>query len=153
MTYLLDTNILFIYIKGGEIRETIEKEFDPFGVGNNPLISVVTVGEIKSISKRNNWGPRRLQKLDSILSDLIITDINSEDILVQYAEIDAFSQGKLKDKPLKTSSRNMGKNDLWIAATAHVTNARLLTTDHDFDHLNGVYVDVVKVSIGKPGLH
>jgi len=30
----------------------------------------------------------------------------------------------------------MGKNDLWIAATAHVTGATLLTTDKDFDHLD-----------------
>lgn len=29
----------------------------------------------------------------------------------------------------------MGKNDLWIAATAYVTGATLLTTDADFDHL------------------
>lgn len=29
----------------------------------------------------------------------------------------------------------MGKNDLWIAATAHVLGAHVLTTDKDFDHL------------------
>ncbi len=29
----------------------------------------------------------------------------------------------------------MGKNDLWIAATASVMQARLLTTDKDFDKL------------------
>jgi len=29
----------------------------------------------------------------------------------------------------------MGKNDLWIAATAAVTGATLLTTDRDFDKL------------------
>ncbi len=30
----------------------------------------------------------------------------------------------------------MGKNDVWIAATASVVEAVLLTTDADFDHLD-----------------
>jgi len=30
----------------------------------------------------------------------------------------------------------MGKNDLWIAATARTTGATLLTTDKDFDHFD-----------------
>ena len=30
----------------------------------------------------------------------------------------------------------MGKNDLWIAATAALTEATLLTSNHDFDHLS-----------------
>lgn len=38
------------------------------------------------------------------------------------------------------TSRNMGKNDLWIAATASVTNATLITTDKDFYHLNNTYL-------------
>jgi hypothetical protein len=38
----------------------------------------------------------------------------------------------------------MGKNDLWIAATAHALNAILLTTDNDFDHLNNIFFEVRK---------
>lgn len=38
----------------------------------------------------------------------------------------------------------MGKNDVWIAATAKVANAVLLTIDADFDHLNGLYLTVKK---------
>jgi tRNA(fMet)-specific endonuclease VapC len=33
------------------------------------------------------------------------------------------------------SARNMGKNDLWIAATTAALGATLITTDQDFDHL------------------
>ena len=40
----------------------------------------------------------------------------------------------------------MCKNDLWIAATASVLNAKLLTTDADFDHLKGVYLDLDKIA-------
>jgi tRNA(fMet)-specific endonuclease VapC len=38
----------------------------------------------------------------------------------------------------------MGKNDLWIAATAFVANAELVTMDGDFDHLNDEFLKVHK---------
>ena len=37
----------------------------------------------------------------------------------------------------------MGKNDLWIAATAYVTGSKLITSDKDFDHLDGEYFEVL----------
>ena len=40
----------------------------------------------------------------------------------------------------------MGKNDLWIAATASALNIPLLTNDGDYDHLNGIMIEVIKVS-------
>ena len=40
--------------------------------------------------------------------------------------------------PPKSAVR-MGKNDLWVAATAHAIGAILLSTDGDFDHLDGVW--------------
>jgi len=43
----------------------------------------------------------------------------------------------------------MGKNDLWIAATAAITESKLMTTDGDFDHLNGIYLDLIKIEIKK----
>lgn len=33
----------------------------------------------------------------------------------------------------------MGKNDLRITATAHAAGAVLLSTDKDFEHLDGVW--------------
>jgi len=110
---------------------------------NRNLISIVSVGELKSLSLRNNWGERRNQELDDALKDFITVDIRYMPIVMKYAEIDAFSQGKLKDKPLKMSSRNMGKNDLWIAATASLANARLITFDQDFEHLNKTYLELI----------
>jgi len=38
----------------------------------------------------------------------------------------------------------MGKNDLWIAATAKVADAILITIDSDFNHLNGKFIQVKK---------
>ena len=145
MNYILDTNILLIYIRDEPTRDYIEQTFNPFGVNNNPIISIVTVGEIKSLAKRNYWGKNKMNLLDSILNDLIIADINSKDVVEKYAEIDAFSQGKLLEKPLLVSARNMGKNDLWIAATTEVTQSVLLTTDNDFNHLDNEYFKVIKI--------
>lgn len=145
MNYILDTNIILIYLRDKETRKTIEEKYDPFGINNNPIISVVTVGEIKSIAKRNYWGIKKLTLLEEILESLIITDINSEDVIEKYAEIDAYSQGKLKDNPLPMTARNMGKNDLWIAATANVTKSILLTTDKDFEHLNDNFFPLITI--------
>jgi tRNA(fMet)-specific endonuclease VapC len=74
----------------------------------------------------------------------MMSDIHSEDVIDNYAAIDTFSQGHSKTHTLGMSARNMGKNDLWIAATAAI-GAKLLTSDNDFDHLIGVYLDVIKV--------
>ncbi len=147
MTYLLDTNILLIYIRDNATRQWIDQNYAPLSIGNIPVISVVSVGEIRSIALRNNWGKKRQQQLEELLNQLVVADINAEDVIEKYAEIDAFSQGKLKGKLLGTSSRNMGKNDLWIAATTAVTKARLLTTDADFEHLEKKYVEVIRVGI------
>jgi tRNA(fMet)-specific endonuclease VapC len=43
---------------------------------------------------------------------------------------------------MPTSARNMGKNDVWIAATASVLQIPLLTTDADFQHLDTVYLEL-----------
>lgn len=47
-------------------------------------------------------------------------------------------------------ARPMGKNGLWIAATARVTGATLLTTDADFDHLAPRFFNLVRVD-GRSG--
>jgi predicted nucleic acid-binding protein len=70
-----------------------------------------------------------------------------EDVIYRYAEIDAFSQCRLVGKNTDFTARNMGKNDLWIAATASVLDATLLTTDNDFDHLQNEFLQVAKVDL------
>ena len=112
-----------------------------------PLISIVSIGEIRSIAKRNYWGNRKIKLLEDILNTLIVVDINSEDVIEMYAELDAYSQGKLKENPLPMTARNMGKNDLWIAATSCVTKASLLTTDKDFEHLHEKNFQVITIEV------
>ena len=147
MNYFFDTNAILIYLRDHVQKDWLDKNYDPLGDDNTAMISVVVLGELESLYLRNNWGRRRIESLRIFLRKFLITDINSRDIIRRYGEIDAFSQGKLKEKPLGDSSRNMGKNDLWIAATASVTNSRLISSDKDFNHLKGEYLDLLLIEI------
>ena len=122
-------------------------ELDP---NPNIIISVVTKAELESFSKQNNWGTNKLSNLNLFLSNATIIDIKATDkpLLGKYVQIDGYSKGKLPDNNgdlMIGSARKMGKNDLWIAATASAINVSLMTTDGDFDHLNGKLIDVIKI--------
>ncbi len=145
--FLLDTNILLAYLRGHDLYRQIEKDHQLAGPDAVILISVTTKAELMSISIQNGWGEKKILQLDAYLRKLIIIDVNEadQDLMKTYANIDVFSQGRLEGKPLVgTSARNMGKNDIWIAATANVTNSALITTDGDFDHLNGHFIELIK---------
>jgi tRNA(fMet)-specific endonuclease VapC len=57
--------------------------------------------------------------------------IDDPEIIRAYAVIDAYGQ---------RTGQPFGKNDAWIAATASVTGARVLTTDKDFDRLDPLFL-------------
>lgn len=125
-------------------KNYVEKNYQPFREGNTSIVSIVTVGEVLSTGKQNKWGDKKLEAIQGLLDSLVIVEIRYSDLIESYAEIDTFSQGKLDNKKVSFLARNMGKNDLWIAATAHVTGSKLITADSDFDHLNGIYFEVIK---------
>lgn len=147
MDYLLDTNILLIYARGNNLTKKIEEDLKLLTGDNQLVISVVSVGEIKSLAIKNNWGSNKISRLGKLLNKFIVADINVESITDRYAEIDAYSQGKLPNKKGAFSSRNMGKNDLWIAATGSVLKIVVVTSDGDFDHLADEYIKLKKVDI------
>ena len=147
MKYFLDTNILLVYIRESSLSKSIDGRFQLFDNQHLTAISVVTVGELHSIALQNNWGVSKLKNLDKQLSKILTTDINIESIIERYAEIDAFSQGKHPTIKSNFSSRNMGKNDLWIAATASIVDATLLTTDGDFDHLKDIFLKLERIEL------
>lgn len=150
MNYLLDTNIIIIYSKSNQLSREIEKDYQLFLRENNLAISIVTYAEINSLVHQLRIEGKRKGNLDQILENLFKVDISSVDILKKYEEIDAFSQ--LKHKTLKSTfstPRNMGKNDLWIAATASALGVPLVTTDKDFNHLKGIFIDLIYIDISK----
>lgn len=127
LRYLLDTNILIHLIRGSALGLWIESHYALSGAAQVPLISSVTEGELRSFAIYVDWGKDKQRVLQDRLNQFVIVPIELPDIMQAYAEIDATSTRQ---------GRKMGKNDIWIAATAHVTGARLLTTDKDFDHLS-----------------
>ncbi len=147
MDFILDTNIVLIYLRNNQLAKNLEKKLNLFSRKNSLIISVVSIGELKSIARRNNWGKRRMDSLEEVLNDFLIADINVDTIIEKYAEIDAYSQGKLNYPKLELSARNMGKNDLWIAATAAVLDVKLITTDKDFEHLNKEYIQLQNIDL------
>jgi len=147
MKYVLDTNIILLYFRDKAIQRSIEEEYELIEGENDLLISVVTLGEIRSIARRNRWGKKRIEIVEKFLREMIIIDIKFQAMIDAYAEIDTFSQGKHETKQLKLSARNMGKNDLWIAATALATSSKLMTTDKDFLHLDKEYFDLILIEM------
>lgn len=136
--YLLDTNILLHYVRGSVLARQIEAKYhltvatDPTDA---PLISIVSEGEIRKLALEFGWGDARVRFMEQFLQQLVIVPIEPRTGLVApYAQIDDYSQ---------RNGFPMGKNDVWIAATANVTAATLLTTDKDFDHLDPLFLSRV----------
>lgn len=147
MTFLLDTNVLLHFLRGK--RAYYADNFPIDDADSHLIISAVSIGELRSIALRNKWGTKKVNEVETLIQKLFVVEIHHDAIHNRYAEIDTFSQGKLDGYPLSMSARNMGKNDLWIAATASIFNATLLSTDNDFDHLNSVFLNVPKIDLDK----
>ena len=147
MIFLLDTNVLLHFLRGK--RAFYAENFPIDDIDSRLIISAVSIGELRSIALRNKWGKRKMSDIEILIRKLFVVEIHNGAIHNRYAEIDTFSQDKLEGRPLNMSARNMGKNDLWIAATASVFNATLLSTDNDFDHLDTVFLSVPKIDLDK----
>ena len=111
--------------------------------------SVVCHGELLSLAEKFGWGKDKRIQLQEVMATMPVIDINNESILEAYAQIDAWTHGKSVTSPDNTPPPKpaipMKQNDIWIAATAHVSDAVLLSTDKDFEHLNNVWLKFVYV--------
>jgi len=146
--FVLDTNILIHMVRNSPTAQRTIADLELNSGQQMLMISVVSLAEVRAFALKNEWGTAKMNRLNNLVKQFWTLDISSDNasLMAAYAEIDAFSQGRLKDRPLGTSARNMGKNDLWIAATAHAAQATLISTDGDFDHLHPAFIQVVKVA-------
>lgn len=110
MRYLLDTNIILAYLRKHIIWNLIEKPLEIYEPETIVFIPSVVMGELESIGIQNKWGKIKMQDLEIFMNEFVKTDILNDEIIHKYAEIDAFSQGRLELKPPLGSARNMGKN-------------------------------------------
>lgn len=142
---LLDTNILVYLVKNKNVT-LVKKLYEIISKNQDEVyISIVSVAEIKAFAYRNSWGKKRELILNEILENSNVLDVN-DSLVSQYIEIDTFSQGKHKTIPSSFSAKNMGKNDLWIAATAKHYNLTLITTDNDFNHLAPYFIKILNLN-------
>lgn len=123
---LLDTSILLHVARGSTAAEIIDSRYQLKSRPEKPLISVVTSAEIRVFARRRAWGADKLARLEALLRELVVVDINRPSIIERYAEIAVFAE---------ENGASIGNNDLWIAASTAVTGAHLLTCDKDFDAL------------------
>ncbi|UFH55188.1 PIN domain-containing protein [Spirosoma sp. KNUC1025] len=128
---IYDTNLLINVIRKG------------ITTSSRLIIPIVVVGELEAFALKSDWGVQKVNRMKHLFAIYPVADITIP-ITRFFAQVDAYSQGKLKDIPLGTSARNMGKNDLWIAATALYLDLELHTTDNDFDHLTALGLRLVK---------
>lgn len=135
--YLLDTAILMHLIRNDELGKFANAKYQLVSQLYRPFISIVTRGEIKSFAIRRGWSSLKLSAMDGLLENLVTIDISHPEIIEAYGNIDCSSL---------RSGKRMGKNDIWIAATAHASAATLITTDTDFDHLDPAFVSRIWIN-------
>lgn len=130
---VFDTNVVLAHVRRSQL------------LPSRAVLPVIVVGELKALALKGNWGYQRVTFLEHLFGRYPIAAID-EDSTELYARVDAYSQGKLLGQPLPAglSARNMGKNDLWIAATALDLDLPLHTADNDFDHLPPLGLQLVK---------
>ena len=133
--YLLDTSVVLPLVRGNALGSHIDQRFGLRSARQRPLVSVVSLGEVHVLAKRNGWGEAKLRSLSNALDNLVVVDISHPSVIEAYVQLDLLSQSH------PDGARNMGKNDLWIAACAKAAGATLLTTDNDFSHLIPEHLD------------
>ena len=137
LQYVLDTNILLAWIRWGVLAEYLRAYYQLDTINPSPIISVVSEAELRVLAAENNWGDFKMSMLETLVGYLNPVPIPYKGSVAAYVELDSYS---------RQQGHTMGKNDLWIAATAMVEGATILTTDADFDHLpqsmvKHIYVD------------
>lgn len=147
--YLLDTNLLLGFTRSADWAQWAYKEFDLGAETTMVFTSVICRGELLALAEKNGWGEAKRKSLVEVLNRFPTVDLNKDTILNHYAALDTWTHGRTlvdttrPDPPKPAVS--MKQNDLWIAATAVATGATLMTTDKDFDHLNGLWLERVLV--------
>ena len=128
--YLLDTNIIVHLARRDALGLEINRTYSLLTCNPRPVISVVTVGEMRSLAYQWQWGEPKKRQMRFLLGYFRVLPID-EDVLETYALMDSYSE---------QVGRSMGKNDAWIAATAFAYGAHLLTSDNDFSHLSPSFI-------------
>jgi tRNA(fMet)-specific endonuclease VapC len=124
---VVDTNVVSFFLKD----DTRAALYKPHLDGRLQLIAAQTRAELELWALLHNWGQRRRTALHDYLKDFLLAEAD-EDVCLRWAEVQ--SDGLKRGHPISIS-------DTWIAATAIVHNAPLVTHNpKDFAHVLGLTV-------------
>jgi tRNA(fMet)-specific endonuclease VapC len=132
--YLLDTNVVIALTRNNDLGKYLDRTYQLTSGVFDIYTSVVVLGETAALALKLGWNTTKQGTLSTILGFFTHLDIFDPDVIHAYAEIDAYSAA---------NGIKMGKNDLWIAATAKRNDLTLLSTDKDFDHLYPTHIDLI----------
>ena len=138
-SYCLDTNILIHLVRGKSLGKSIDQAYGLSAAPYQHTISIVSHAEMQVLCDRKNWGEPKRLALDKALKQFVTIDIVGSLIVEAYRKVEEANAAHHE------GHRNMGKNDIWIAATAMVAGLALLSADKDFNHLNGKLLEVLYV--------
>jgi predicted nucleic acid-binding protein len=131
---ILDTNVLVHLLRNNAVGQAIEKTYSLTTRPERPLLSSIVEGELRGLAESWNWGTRKIQTLETTLSELVRISAGEPEVVAAYGELYAH-QSKI--------GKRVGENDLWIAATARAINGTVLTCDTDFLSFDQVVVNYI----------
>ena len=114
---VVDTDVVSYIFK----NHPFGSRYDSDLVGHVPLISFMTTAEIERWMLQRRWGSQRVQSLRAFLERFTVTP-SSPDLCRKWAEVMVTAQ---------LAGRRIESADAWIAATAMLYDAPLLTNNRD----------------------
>lgn len=124
---LLDTSALVDLVRKNRTGKFLEHQYRLSTRPARPFVSTIPIGELLGLAKLLSWGPRKQSALERLLGNCVHWEAGDELVIEAYAEL--FFE-------MRRHKQTTGQNDLWIAATAKVAGAVLLTCDADFSWMN-----------------
>ncbi len=130
---VLDTSVVVDVARNNRSGQAILETYSLKSRADRPLISVITTGEMLGIAKSQSWTSDKAKVLHELLSEFVKLELTPE-VVEAYSDLVALC---------RQQNHTMGQqNDMWIASTAKVTGAVLLTGDAGFNWLNPHFIRV-----------
>lgn len=139
-SYLLDTNILILLVRSGDVGREIDRRFSLRASATRPLICGVTLGEIWALAEVWSYGAEKRRLIQEIVDSCVVVPI--DDPLVVQGYVKVYKVLRAAPGGSRTSS---GENDMWIAAATRAAGATLLTTDKHFDLLDPTVIRRIRI--------
>ena len=100
---LLDTNVLIHLARNDAIGQDIETRYSLTHRPEPPLLSTIVEGELLSFAYYRQWGQEKIQRLRSLLKNLVRVDAGLPKVVECYAQLSALA---------RSQGKTMGQNDL-----------------------------------------